>query len=93
MIIFIIDRVGVFPHKSKSQPPISLVAAGTEPERLAGLASGFLAGTVIAPEFRRRMEPLGLNVLADLRAIPIPWEVGNVVTSRKFLQSQRDVVE
>jgi len=72
---------------------ITLVAAGTEPERLAGLASGSLAGTVIAPEFRSKIEQLGLNVLADLRAMTIPWEVGNVATSRKFLQSQRDVVE
>lgn len=72
---------------------ISLVAAGTEPERLAGLASGAIAGTVIAPEFRSRIEQLGLNVLADLRAMTLAWEVGNVVTSRKFLQSQRDAAE
>jgi ABC-type nitrate/sulfonate/bicarbonate transport system substrate-binding protein len=72
---------------------ITLVAAGTEPERLAGLASGALAATVIAPEFRSKIEQLGLNILADLRAMTIPWEVGNVVTSRKLLQSQRDVVE
>lgn len=72
---------------------ITIVAAGTEPERLAGLASGALAATVVAPEFRTRIEQLGLNVLADLRQMPIPWEVGNVVTSRKFLQSQRDGVE
>jgi NitT/TauT family transport system substrate-binding protein len=82
-------QLGLDPERDK----ITLVAAGTEPERLAGLASGALAGTVIAPEFRARIEQLGLNVLADLRQMPIPWEVGNVVTSRKFLQTQRDGVE
>jgi len=88
-IIVGLKHLGLDPDRDK----ITLVAAGTEPERLAGLASGSLAGTVIAPEFRSRMEPLGLNILADLRTMTIPWEVGNVVTSRKFLQSQRDVVE
>src|SRR3972149_169769 len=40
---------------------ITLVAAGTEPERLAGLASGALAGPVVAPEFCSRLEPLRLG--------------------------------
>jgi ABC-type nitrate/sulfonate/bicarbonate transport system substrate-binding protein len=88
-IIVGLKYLGVDPDRDK----ITLVAAGTEPERLAGLASGALGGTVVAPEFRSRIEQLGLNVLADLRAMPIPWEVGNVVTARKFLQNQRDVVE
>ncbi len=88
-IIVGLKYLGVDPDRDK----ITLVAAGNEPERLAGLASGALGGTVVAPEFRTRIEQLGLNVLADLRAMPIPWEVGNVVTTRKFLQSQRDVVE
>lgn len=48
---------------------------------------------MIAPEFRGRIEQLGLNVLADLRAMNIPWENGNAVTARKNLQSQRDVLE
>jgi ABC-type nitrate/sulfonate/bicarbonate transport system substrate-binding protein len=88
-IIVGLKYLGVDPDRDK----ITLVAAGTEPERLAGLASGALGGTVAAPEYRTKIEQLGLNGLADLRAMPIPWEVGNVVTSRKFLQSQRDVVE
>ncbi len=88
-IIVGLKYLGVDPERDK----ITLVAAGNEPERLAGLASGALGGTVAAPEFRSRIEQLGLNVLADLRAMPIPWEVGNVVTARKFLQNQRDVVE
>jgi NitT/TauT family transport system substrate-binding protein len=88
-ILVAFKQLGLDPDRDK----ITLVAAGTEPERLAGLASGALGGTVIAPEFRTRIEQLGLNVLSDLRAMPIPWEVGNVVIARKFLQSQRDVVE
>jgi ABC-type nitrate/sulfonate/bicarbonate transport system substrate-binding protein len=88
-ILVAFKQLGLDPERDK----ITLVAAGVEPERLAGLASGAIAGTVIAPEFRSRIEQLGLNVLADLRTMTIPWEVGNVVTSRKFLQSRRDAVE
>jgi NitT/TauT family transport system substrate-binding protein len=84
-----LKHLGLDPERDK----ITLVAAGTEPERVAGLASGAIAGTVIAPEFRSRIEQLGLNILADLRAMNIPWQVGNVVTSRKFLQSRRDAAE
>lgn len=88
-ILVAFRQLGLDPERDK----ITLVAAGTEPERVAGLASGAIGGTVIAPEFRTRIEQLGLNILADLRAMNIPWQVGNVVTSRKFLQSRRDVVE
>ena len=72
---------------------IVLVAAGQEPERVAGIASGAIAGTVLAPEYRSKIEQLGLNVLADLRAMNIPWENDNVITTKKFLGAQRDVVE
>jgi ABC-type nitrate/sulfonate/bicarbonate transport system substrate-binding protein len=88
-ILVAFKQLGIDPDRDK----ITLVAAGTEPERLAGLASGAIAATVIAPEFRGRIEQLGLNVLADLRAMNIPWENGNAVTARKNLQSQRDVIE
>ncbi len=88
-IIVGLKHLGLDPERDK----ITLVAAGTEPERVAGLSTGAIAATVIAPEFRTRIEQLGLNILADLRAINIPWQVGNVVTTRKNLQGQRDVVE
>ena len=84
-----LKHLGLDPERDK----ITLVAAGTEPERVAGLASGAIGGTVIAPEFRTRIEQLGLNILADLRAMNIPWQVGNVVTSRRFLQSRQDALE
>jgi len=88
-IIVGLKHLGLDPERDK----ITLVAAGTEPERVAGLSTGAIAGTVIAPEFRTRIEQLGLNILADLRAMNIPWQVGNVVTSRRFLQSRQDALE
>jgi len=72
---------------------ITLVAAGAEPERIAGLAAGALAGTVVGPEFRSKIDQLGLNILADLRTIKIPWEQDALETSRKYLEAKRDAVE
>ncbi len=63
-------RLGLDPERDK----ITLVAAGAEPERIAGVASGAIAGTVLAPDFRSKIEQLGLNILADLRTINVPWE-------------------
>ena len=82
-------RLGLDPARDN----ITLVGAGAEPERVAALASGAIAATVLAPEFRSRIDQLGLNILADLRALNIAWEHDAVVTSRKTLQTRRDMVE
>jgi NitT/TauT family transport system substrate-binding protein len=81
--------LGLDPNRDK----ITLVAAGLEPERMAGLAAGAIAGTVIGPEYRSKIAQLGLNILADLRTIKIPWEQDALVTSRKFVEAKGEVVE
>jgi ABC-type nitrate/sulfonate/bicarbonate transport system substrate-binding protein len=81
--------LGLDPNRDK----ITLVAAGAEPERIAGLAAGAIGGTVVGPEFRSKITQLGLNILADLRTVKIPWEQDALVTSRKFLETKGDVVE
>jgi ABC-type nitrate/sulfonate/bicarbonate transport system substrate-binding protein len=57
------------------------------------LAAGALAGTVVGPEFRGRIEQLNLNILADLRTLKIPWEQDDLVTSKKYLETKQDTVE
>ena len=76
-----------------SRDNIVLVAAGAEPERIAGLAAGAIGGTVVGPEFKTKIEELHLNILSDLRTIKIPWEQDALETSRKFLETKRDVLE
>ncbi len=72
---------------------ITLVAAGQEPERIAGLSTGAIAATVLSPEFRAKVDQLGLNMLADLRTLNISWETASVVTTAKHMQSQRETIE
>jgi ABC-type nitrate/sulfonate/bicarbonate transport system substrate-binding protein len=84
-----LSNMGLDPKRDN----IILVGAGAEPERIAGRAAGALAGTVVGPEFRGRIEQLNLNILSDLRTLKIPWEQGPLVTSRKYLETKQDTVE
>ncbi|HEX2387434.1 MAG TPA: ABC transporter substrate-binding protein [Candidatus Binatia bacterium] len=88
-ILVAFSKLGLDPPRDN----ITLVAAGAEPERVAGLAAGAIGGTVVAPEFKAKIEELRLNILADLRTIKIPWEQDALETSRKFLETRRDVLE
>jgi NitT/TauT family transport system substrate-binding protein len=71
----------------------TIVAAGQEPERIAGLSTGAIAATVISPEYRTKLEQLGVNMLADLRTLNIPWETSSVITTAKNVQTKRDMLE
>ena len=88
-LLVALNKLGLDPKRDQ----ITLVAAGAEPERIAGLAAGALGGTVIGPEFRGRIEELKLNILSDLRTLKIPWEQDALVTSKKYLQANEDTVE
>ncbi|MGE5302046.1 MAG: ABC transporter substrate-binding protein [Alphaproteobacteria bacterium] len=72
---------------------ITVVAAGQEPERIAGVSSGAIAATVLSPEFRTKLDQLGLNMLADLRTLNISWETASVITTAKNMQTKRETLE
>ncbi len=88
-LIVALKHFGLDPDKDK----ITVVAAGTEPERMAGVTSGAIGATVVAPEFKDRVEKMGARLLGDLRTLNIPWENDGLVTTRKALQSKRDLIE
>jgi len=84
-----LKRLGLDVEKDQ----ITVVAAGQEPERIAGLSAGAIAATVISPEFRIKLDQLGLNMLADLHTLNISWETASVITTAKNMQSKRDLIE
>ena len=71
---------------------ITVVAAGQEPERIAALSAGALAASVVSPEYRNKLEPLGINMLADLRTLGIPWETASVISTAKNIQTKPDMM-
>src|SRR2546426_72278 len=82
-------RLGIDADKGQA----TIVAAGQEPERIAGLSTGAIAATVISPEYRTKLEQLGVNMLADLRTLNIPWETSPVITTAKNMHTKRDMLE
>ena len=82
-------RFGIDADKGQA----TIVAAGQEPERIAGLSTGAIAATVISPEYRTKLEQLGVNMLADLRTLNIPWETSSVITTAKNVQTKRELLE
>jgi NitT/TauT family transport system substrate-binding protein len=82
-------RFGIDADKGQA----TIVAAGQEPERIAGLSTGAIAATVISPEYRTKLEQLGVNMLADLRTLNIPWETSSVITTAKNVQTKREMLE
>src|SRR3990172_8486653 len=84
-----LKRLGLDVEKDQ----VTVVAAGQEPERIAGLSAGAIAATVISPEFRLKLDQLNLNMLADLRTLNISWETASVITTAKNMQSKRDLIE
>ena len=72
---------------------ITIVAAGQEPERMAALSAGAITASVVSPEYRNKLEPLGVSMLADLRTLGIPWETASVITTAKNIQTKRDMME
>src|SRR5581483_2538293 len=82
-------KLGVDPDREQ----ITVVAAGQEPERIAGLSSGAIAATVVSPEYRTRLDALGIPLLADLRTLNISWETASVSTTAKTMQGKRETIE
>ena len=84
-IAIALRQLGVDPRRDG----IAFIPAGTEPERLAALASGSIYAAVFnTVPYARLAEERGLRVLYDLGSIGIPWEQAGVVTTRRFLSSQ-----
>ena len=88
-LLVVLKHYDLDPDRDK----IILVAAGREPERMAAVTSGAIGATVVAPEFGDRVEKMGAHLLADLRTLNIPWENDGLATTRKALQSKRDLLE
>ena len=72
---------------------IAIMQVGTQPDRVAALASGRVDATALEPGFGQAAKEKGLRVLADLTKTDVPYLNTVLVASRKFAKESPQVVE
>lgn len=72
---------------------IALLFMGEEPLRLAALQTGNVQATVIAPELAKTAVSQGFVSLLDMAKLNIPFQASGMVTTRKILKSDPQMVE
>ena len=73
-----------------SKEKITIVNAGTDPARFAALTTRALDASIINPGFAAQLTAQGFNVVARLNELGVPYTQGSLVTTRRFIQNQRD---
>jgi ABC-type nitrate/sulfonate/bicarbonate transport system substrate-binding protein len=72
---------------------ITLLPTGAEPLRLAAVKSGVTQATVISPEIANAATSEGFPVLVDMAKLNIPFQASGLVTMRKILRSDPQLIE
>jgi ABC-type nitrate/sulfonate/bicarbonate transport system substrate-binding protein len=87
--IMALEHIGLNPRRDS----ITLLPTGAEPLRLAAVKSGVTQATVIAPEISKAAISEGYPVLVDMAKLNIPFQASGLVTMRKILRSDPQMVE
>jgi ABC-type nitrate/sulfonate/bicarbonate transport system substrate-binding protein len=87
--IMALEHIGLNPRRDN----ITLLPTGAEPLRLAAVKSGVTQATVIAPEISKAAVSEGYPVLVDMAKLNIPFQASGLVTMRKILRSDPQMVE
>ena len=66
---------------------------GTQPDRVAALASGRIDATPLEPGFGQAAEEKGLTVMADLTKADVPYLNTVLVASRRFVKESPQQTE
>lgn len=84
-----LHSLGLDPARDK----IAIMQIGTQPERVAALASGKVDGTALEPGFGQAAKEKGLRVLTDLTKTDVPYLNTVLVASRRFAKESPQLVE
>ena len=87
--IMALEHIGLNPRRDN----ITLLPTGAEPLRLAAVKSGVTQATVIAPEISKAAISEGYPVLVDMAKLNIPFQASGLVTMRKILRSDPQIIE
>jgi NitT/TauT family transport system substrate-binding protein len=72
---------------------ITLLSTGDQGSRLAALESGATDAIIVNPGFAPTVRAKGYNVLADLTQLGVPYSLGALATTDRFIRASTQTVE
>jgi NitT/TauT family transport system substrate-binding protein len=84
-----LQSLGLDPIRDK----IAIMQVGTQPDRVAALASGRVDATPLEPGFGQAAKEKGLTVMADLTKADVPYLNTVLVASRRFVKESPQLTE
>jgi len=87
--IVALEHLGINPRRDN----ITLLPTGAEPLRLVAVKSGVTQATVISPEIANAATSEGFPVLVDMAKLNIPFQASGLVTMRKTLRNDPQLIE
>jgi len=84
-----LDYLGLVPRRDN----VVLLQVGGVPERLAALRAGSVEATSLSPELAQIATSEGYRILVDTGKENIPFQSSGLVTSRKLLKSNPQLLE
>jgi NitT/TauT family transport system substrate-binding protein len=84
-----LDHLGLVPRRDR----IVLLGTGSSPERLAALFAGSIDGAFFNQELLQIAVQQGYPVLLDLSKENVPFQSSGLVTSRKYMRANPQVIE
>ena len=87
--IVALDHIGLNPRRDN----ITLLPTGAEPLRLAAVKSGVTQATVVSPEIGNPAISEGYPILVDMAKLNIPFQASGLVTSRKIMRNDPQLIE
>jgi NitT/TauT family transport system substrate-binding protein len=85
---YALEKIGLTPGKD-----VTLVQVGGVPDRLGALLAGRIEAAVLVPPSMFIAQKKGLNILADVAKLGLPFQYTGVATSRRFIKEQPDTVK
>jgi NitT/TauT family transport system substrate-binding protein len=71
---------------------VNVLSIGSDTERIAALNLGIVDATVLTPAAYVAAQKLGFHALLDLSAINVPYEAAGLITTRKLIRENPDMV-
>ena len=85
---YALEKIGLTPGKD-----VAIVQVGGVPDRLGAVLAGKIEAAVLVPPSMFIGQKKGLNILADVSKLGLPFQYTGVATSRRFIREHPDTVK